>query len=134
MPHFIIEYTDNIKEEARIQELLKKINDVLISKNIFPVGGIRSRAIELHNYCIADDSHDDAFVHASLKIGAGRSEEIKQATCNEIFNVMKDHFAHLYQHRYLALSLELNEFSEAGTYKLNNIHTRYKKANASDNK
>ncbi|QQZ08400.1 5-carboxymethyl-2-hydroxymuconate Delta-isomerase [Heyndrickxia vini] len=135
MPHFIIEYTDNIKEEARIQELLKKINEVLISKNdIFPVGGIRSRAIELHNYCIADGSHDDAFVHASLKIGSGRSEEVKQATCNEIFNVMKDHFSHLYQHRYLALSLELNEFSEAGTYKLNNIHTRYKKANASNNK
>ncbi|GIN87295.1 5-carboxymethyl-2-hydroxymuconate isomerase [Heyndrickxia sporothermodurans] len=128
MPHFIIEYTDNLKKEANIQELLKKVNEVLIGrKDIFPIGGIRSRAIELHNYFIADGSNDDAFVHACLKIGAGRSEDDKKATCSEIFEVMKDHFAELYESRYLALSLELIEFSEAGTYKHNNIHQRYKK-------
>ena len=29
--------------------------------------------------------------------------------------------------RYLALSMELIEFSEAGTYKQNNIHSRFNK-------
>lgn len=128
MPHFILEYTDNLKDEAKIGELLKKINGVLISRNdIFPIGGIRSRAIELHDYFIADGSHDDAFVHGVLKIGAGRSERDKQETCSEIFEIMKEHFASIFDTRYLALSLELVEFSEAGTYKHNNIHTRYKK-------
>ena len=47
MPHFIVEYTDNIKEDANIPSLLKKVNDVLISRSdTFPIGGIRSRAIE----------------------------------------------------------------------------------------
>ncbi|MGE8205029.1 5-carboxymethyl-2-hydroxymuconate Delta-isomerase [Heyndrickxia sp. NPDC080065] len=129
MPHFIIEYTDNIKAQTNIHDLLKKINGVLISRSdIFPVGGIRSRAVELHDYVIADGGYDDAFVHACLKIGAGRSQEDKKAVCNEIFEVMKSHFAQLYQERYLALSLELIEFSETGTYKYNNIHSRYKKS------
>ncbi|MEK4383825.1 5-carboxymethyl-2-hydroxymuconate Delta-isomerase [Aeribacillus sp. FSL K6-2848] len=127
MPHFILEYTDNIKKEAKIPELLKKVNDVLISKSdIFPIGGVRSRAIELKDYCVADGFEDDAFVHGTLKIGAGRTEEDKKAVCDEIFAVMKDHFSILFKRRYLALSLELYEFSEFGTYKYNNIHQRYK--------
>lgn len=128
MPHFIIEYTDNIKTEADISGLLEKTNDVLISRsNIFPIGGIRSRAIEIHDYRVADGSENDAFVHATLKIGAGRSEADKKATCDELFEVIKAHFAYLFAKRYLALSMELIEFSEAGTYKHNNIHARFKK-------
>ena len=128
MPHFIVEYTDNIKKEADIPNLLKKVNDVLISRsNIFPIGGIRSRAIELHDYRVADGAEDDAFVHAILKIGEGRSAEHKKETCDELFEVIKDHFADLYNRRYLALSMELIEFSEEGTYKYNNTHKRFKK-------
>jgi 5-carboxymethyl-2-hydroxymuconate isomerase len=128
MPHIIVEYTANIKTEANMPQLLKKINDVLISKNdIFPIGGIRSRAIELQDYRVADGTEDDAFVHVALKIGAGRSETDKKAACDELFDVIKDHFAVLFAKRYLALSMELIEFSEAGTYKQNNIHARYRK-------
>ncbi|UNL83315.1 5-carboxymethyl-2-hydroxymuconate Delta-isomerase [Priestia koreensis] len=128
MPHFILEYTDNIKQEARISLLLEKVNDLLISKSpLFPVGGIRSRAIELHDYRVADGKEDDAFVHATLKIGAGRSEADKKNVCEELFAVIKEHFAETYERRYLALSLELIEFSEAGTYKHNNIHGRFRK-------
>lgn len=127
MPHVIIEYTDNIKAEADIPALLKKINQSLISRGeVFPIGGIRSRAIELHDYCVADGTEDDAFVHVVLKIGAGRPEEMKNAACAELFEILKYHFSILFEKRYLALSMELIEFSEAGTYKHNNIHARYK--------
>jgi 5-carboxymethyl-2-hydroxymuconate isomerase len=40
---------------------------------------------------------------------------------------MKRHFAALYETRYLALSLEIAEFSEAGTWKQNNVHARFRK-------
>ncbi|MCY7493669.1 5-carboxymethyl-2-hydroxymuconate Delta-isomerase [Bacillus safensis] len=128
MPHFIIEYSDNIKAEAEMPYLLKKINDVLIScNNIFPIGGIRSRTIEVHDYYIADGEEDDAFVHATLKIGSGRSKKEKKEVCDKLFQVMKDHFADMYSKRYLALSMELIEFSDGMNYKHNNIHSRFKK-------
>lgn len=127
MPHIIVEYTNNIKADANIPVLLEKIHEVIISKSpLFPIGGLRSRAIELQDYRVADGKEDDAFVHVMLKIGAGRSEEDKKATCDELFVVIKDHFADLFSKRYLALSMELVEFSEAGTYKHNNIHKRFK--------
>ena len=48
MAHFIVEYTRNIAAEADIPALLRKANETLIAQaNVFPIGGIRSRAIEL---------------------------------------------------------------------------------------
>jgi len=127
MPHLYIEYTDNLKEEANIPVLLEKVNNKLLShSDIIPIGGLRSRAIELKDYRVADGSEDDAFVHATLKLGGGRSEEAKKALCEDLFQAIKDHFAESYEKRYLALSLELFEFTSP-TYKQNNIHTRYKK-------
>ncbi len=126
MPHLIVEFTDNLQPDGDIGGLLPKLTQVLIDQGAYPIGGIRARAIELHHYRIADGAADDAFVHATLKIGAGRSDAVKQATCDGLFAVMKAHFAELFARRYLALSLELVEFAEAGTWKHNNIHQRFK--------
>ena len=126
MAHLILEYSANLRSEADIPALLRKANQVLIEQSVFPVGGIRSRAIALDDYCVADGSGDDAFVHATLKIGAGRSEAARQKTGDDLFAMLKTHFAALYARRYLALSLEIVEFSEQGTWKHNNIHARYR--------
>jgi 5-carboxymethyl-2-hydroxymuconate isomerase len=94
---------------------------------VFPPGGVRVRAIACEEYCIADGTAGDAgFVHAILKIGAGRSDAAKQAACSGLFDIMKAHFAGQFAAQGLALSLELNEFSEAGTLKHNNLHARFK--------
>jgi 5-carboxymethyl-2-hydroxymuconate isomerase len=131
MPHLTFECTDNIYDAAAIHALLKRANDVLIAQDgIYPTGGIRSRAVRLHDWCVADGSHDDAFVHATLKIGSGRSPEARQRTGDALFRLMTEHFADLYARRGLALSLEIVEFGEAGTWKQNNIHARYKKSAA----
>lgn len=128
MPHLTFECTDNIYDEAAMPALLKQANEILIAQGgVYPTGGIRSRAIRLHDWCVADGSCDDAFVHATLKIGGGRSPEAKQQTGDALFRLMTEHFAALYARRGLALSLEIAEFSEAGTWKQNNIHARYKK-------
>lgn len=130
MPHLIYEITDNLDAPASdIKGLLKKSNQVLIDQaGVFPIGGIRSRVIWLKDYCVADGSHpDDAFVHASLKVGAGRSDAEKKKTCDELFAMLCEHFAAVFPQRGLALSMEFSEFSEAGTWKKNNIHPRYKK-------
>ncbi len=128
MPHFVLEYTSNIKAEAKIPELLRKVTAVLMAQGgVFPTGGIRARAIEMTDYAIADGAEDYAFVHASLKIGAGRSPEEKKKACDELFAMMDAHFAEIFARRYLALSMEFGEFSEEGTWKHNNLHGRFKK-------
>ena len=59
MPHFIVEYTDNLKAEGDIPGLLRKANQVLIAQGgVFKPGAVRSRAIELKDYCMADGAAD----------------------------------------------------------------------------
>ena len=125
MPHLTVEYTDNLAE-PRMPELLSALNAVLIARgDIYPIGGLRARALKLTEYVVADGQHDDAFVHVTLKIGTGRSEEVRQATGDELFAVLTGHFASEFEARSLALSLEIGEVE---TWKKNNIHRRYQRA------
>jgi 5-carboxymethyl-2-hydroxymuconate isomerase len=133
MSHMTLEYSSNLRAGGHFGELCRKLALFMTSfelegKPIFPRGGVRVRAIAFDEYCIADDSISDAgFVHAILKIGAGRTEVAKEATVTGLFDIMKRHFETQYAERGLALSLELTEFSESGTLKHNNLHARLKK-------
>ena len=130
MPHFVLEYTANLRGHVRIEILLPEVNRLLIDLGLYPIGGIRSRAIEYEHYAIADGSAPAAFVHANLKIGSGRTREEKQRTGDALFALMKEHFADIFAASGLALSLEMNEFSESGTWKHNNLHARFRNKNS----
>ncbi|HDR2623383.1 TPA: 5-carboxymethyl-2-hydroxymuconate Delta-isomerase [Enterobacter chuandaensis] len=126
MPHFIAECTDNLREQADLPGLFAKVNDALAATGIFPLGGIRSRAHWLDTWQMADGRHDYAFVHMTLKIGAGRSLESREAVGEMLFALIKAHFAELMASRYLALSFELDELHPTLNYKQNNVHALFK--------
>ncbi|HDR2845466.1 TPA: 5-carboxymethyl-2-hydroxymuconate Delta-isomerase [Enterobacter sichuanensis] len=126
MPHFIAECTDNIREHADLPGLFAKVNEALAATGIFPLGGIRSRAHWLDTWQMADGKHDYAFVHMTLKIGAGRSLESREDVGEMLFALIKTHFAELMASRYLALSFELDELHPTLNYKQNNVHALFK--------
>ena len=126
MPHFIAECTENIREQADLPGLFAKVNEALAATGIFPLGGIRSRAHWLDTWQMADGKHDYAFVHMTLKIGAGRSLESREAVGEMLFGLIKAHFAELMASRYLALSFELDELHPTLNYKQNNVHALFK--------
>ena len=134
MSHMTLEYSANLRAEGRFGELCSQLSRYMTGLRVdgaavFPPGGVRVRAIPCEDFCIADGSLSDAgFVHAILKIGAGRSDAAKQATSTGLFDIMKAHFTRQFAEQGLALSLELSEFSEAGTLKHNNLHARLKKS------
>jgi 5-carboxymethyl-2-hydroxymuconate isomerase len=126
MPHFTVEYTDNIRAQIALPTLFKRVHTYLAGTGVFPLGGIRSRGILLSDYLVADGAADDAFVHATLKIGAGRPNAAQKETGDAVFEILQSHFAELFQQRGLALSFELSELHPVLNYKQNNIHQRLK--------
>jgi 5-carboxymethyl-2-hydroxymuconate isomerase len=117
-----------VAKEVNIPALLLEANRTLLAQGgVFPIGGIRSRAIELTQYCIADGSNPEyGFMHATLKIGTGRSPQVKAKVCEELFALMKQHL-HAGA-RPVALSMELYEFDEDGTFRHNPLHAHFRKA------
>ncbi len=66
MPNIWIEYTANLKAEARIPELLNRLGQFLIAYgegDVFPPGGTRLRGVEITDYYMADGEEDYAYVH-----------------------------------------------------------------------
>ncbi|AXF85988.1 5-carboxymethyl-2-hydroxymuconate Delta-isomerase [Ephemeroptericola cinctiostellae] len=128
MAHLTLEYSANLRDTGEFKQLCHDLAASLLSQKVYPIGGVRVRALPCEDYCVADGSLADAgFVHGTLKIGAGRSDAVKQKTLDDLFSVMKNHFATQFSKQGLALSLELYEFSEAGALKHNNLHTLFKK-------
>ena len=131
MPHLTLEYSANLADPQRIGELCKDLARCLDAQRdhgqrVYPPGGIRVRALRCDEYCIADGRADAAFLHANLKVGAGRPDAVRKATGDALFALITQRFAAEYERQGLALSLEINEFSETGTWKHNNLHARLK--------
>ena len=125
MPHCIVEYTDNLGQEAGIPALLEKLAAKFRdSDGVFPTGGIRVRAIRLTEYVIADGKGNDAFVNITAKIGPGRDPDFKKRFFKEMFEMIKAHFQSVFASRSFALSLYVEEADENGSFKENNIHAR----------
>jgi hypothetical protein len=78
-----LEYSANLADEASIGQLCTSLAACLDAQRendqrVFPLGGIRVRALRCEQYCIADGRPDAAFLHANLKIAAGRSDAAKR--------------------------------------------------------
>ncbi len=122
MPHFIVEYSANLAEDINFDAFFEQVHQCLGDSGVFPLGGIRSRAIRMDNYRIADAKHDYAFIHILLKVGSGRDEVTRKKVCDQLFGVIEQYFSPLQAKRLLAISFEMQEIHPVLTYKKNNIH------------
>ena len=124
MAHATVEYTANIEGTFDIDGLL-----VLIARHmredaggVFPIGGIRVRAIRLDHYVIADgEGPNDAFVNIDVKMGVGRSAEFRKSYFDALFAAMRSYLEPVFARRPFALSLYVEE---AEGWKANTIHQR----------
>jgi 5-carboxymethyl-2-hydroxymuconate isomerase len=130
MAHAIVEWTDNLEANGfKIRPLLELIAAAMRdSAGVFPWGGIRIRGIRLTDYVIADDTANDAFINITVKMGAGRSAEFKKMFFTNLFDQIKAHLEPLFAARFLALSMYVEEADEAGSFKHNNLHVRFRKS------
>ncbi|MGV3480253.1 MAG: 5-carboxymethyl-2-hydroxymuconate isomerase [Sphingobium sp.] len=124
MAHATVEWTDNLEGDFDLKGLLALIAAEMRERSggVFPVGGIRVRAIRLDDYVIADGAGpDDAFINIDVKMGAGRDAAFRQAFFTQMFDAVKAHLGDLFDRRPLALSLYVEE---AEGWKHNTIHKR----------
>ncbi len=122
MPHFIVEYSSNLDDEIKIQRLFGKLQDTALETGVFPLGGIRFRAVRCEDYLIADGDRENAFVHMTLKLGHGRDTDTRKMVGEQLFETLRKHFEKIFKNRPLAISFELIELDEQLSFKENNIH------------
>ena len=126
MAHAVVEWTANLAGELDIRGLLARIAEEFGTRSdgVFPVGGIRVRAVRLDDYVIADGKDErDAFVNITVRMGKGRSAEFRQTFFNQLFTAVREFIGDLPDRRPFGLTMYVDE-SEG--WKLNTIHDRLK--------
>ena len=122
MAHFILEYSANLTPELDVPALFRQLLDAAQATGVFPLAGIRFRARRCDEYLIAEGNPDNAFVHLSMKMGHGRTLEVRKAAGEKLFAALCAHLDPIYQCRPLAISFEIRELNPDLNYRKNNMH------------
>ena len=123
MPHLTLEYSANVEAWVDMAHLCRHLRDAMVRTGIFPLAGIRVRAIRCDHVAIADDDPDNGFIHMTARIGHGRDEATRREAAEAIFAAAEDHVSAAFAHSF-ALSFEMVEIDAVTNIKRNRIHDR----------
>ena len=109
MPHFHVEYSGNLEDRIDMEELCDCIRATAAQIDTFPVPGIRVRATRVDYYAIADGNPEHGFIDISIRLRAGRTDDVKQDATRQIFDAVKTYLAPAFAQYSIALSLEMRD-------------------------
>jgi 5-carboxymethyl-2-hydroxymuconate isomerase len=126
MPHFTIEYSANIDKRVDMAAVVELVRKAAVETGIFPIGGIRVRAIKCEHYAIADGNPQLGFLSMVLRLGEGRDLAARQKAGEHIFKALSAHLDPVFATSKFALSFDMQINDKETSWKRNNIHEALK--------
>ncbi|WP_024517332.1 5-carboxymethyl-2-hydroxymuconate Delta-isomerase [Bradyrhizobium sp. Tv2a-2] len=126
MPHFTIEYSANLDGRLDMGKVVEVVRNAAVETGIFPLGGIRVRAIRCEHYAIADSRGDYGFLDMVLRLGEGRDLATRKTAGEHIFRALSQHLDPVFSASKLALSFDMQINDKETSWKRNNIHEALK--------
>lgn len=120
MPHFSIEYSANLDDDFEMTDLCDCLRRVGIETGIFPLAGIRVRALRCDAYSIADGNPQHGFIDIHVRLGKGRDLETRKRATAQIFEAAQAYVSARMK-RPIGLSMEMREIDPDFSPKLNTI-------------
>ncbi len=126
MPHFTIEYSANLDSRLDMAKVVELVRKTAVETGIFPIGGIRVRAIRCEHYAIADGNPHFGFLAMLLRLGEGRDLAARQKAGEHIFKALSSHLDPVFAGSKFALSFDMQINDKETSWKRNNIHEALK--------
>ena len=122
MAHFIYEYSANLPAaQLDLPGLMEKMHNAAAESGIFPLAGLRSRALRCEDFRVGDGNPENGFLNLSMKVGAGRDLDTRMAIGRTLFDILIEHLQPLFDSRGLAVSFEMRELEEQVKFNHKNI-------------
>jgi 5-carboxymethyl-2-hydroxymuconate isomerase len=122
MPHFTLEYSANLDARVDIGAVCEVVRKAAVETGIFPLGGIRVRAIRCEHFAIADGRHGLGFLDMALRLGEGRDPAARKQAGEHIFKALSDYLDPLFADDKFALSFDMQINDKDTSWKRNGIH------------
>jgi 5-carboxymethyl-2-hydroxymuconate isomerase len=126
MPHFTIEYSANIDALVDMAAVVELVRNAAVQTGIFPLGGIRVRAIKCEHYAIADSRKSYGFLDMVLRLGEGRDLPTRKKAGEHIFKALSAYLDPVFANSKFALSFDMQINDKETSWKRNNIHEALK--------
>lgn len=126
MPHFTIEYSANLDDRLDMGKIVEVVRKAAVETGIFPLGGIRVRAVRCQHYAIADGKPDYGFLAMVLRLGEGRDLPTRKKAGEHIFRVLSEELDPVFAESKFALSFDMQVNDKETSWKRNNIHEALK--------
>jgi len=126
MPHFTIEYSANLDRHVDMGAVVELVRKAAVETGIFPLGGIRVRAVRCEHYAIADGQKNLSFLDMVLRLGEGRDLATRKKAGEHIFKVLSAHLDPVFAKEKFALSFDMQINDKETSWKRNNIHEALK--------
>ena len=126
MPHFTIEYSANLDGRVDMGAVVELVRKEAVATGIFPLGGIRVRAIKCEHYAIADGARNFGFLDMVLRLGEGRDLATRQKAGEHIFKALSAYLDPVFATGKFALSFDMQINDKETSWKRNNIHEALK--------
>jgi 5-carboxymethyl-2-hydroxymuconate isomerase len=126
MPHFTIEYSANLEGRVDIAAVVELVRNAAVQTGIFPLGGIRVRAIKCEHYAIADGRRNYGFLDMVLRLGEGRDLPTRKQAGEHIFKTLSAYLDPVFANSKFALSFDMQINDKDTSWKRNNIHDALK--------
>ena len=126
MPHFTIEYSANLAPHVDMGKVVEVVRKAAVETGIFPLGGIRVRAIKCEHYAIADGNPNLSFLDMVLRLGEGRDLATRKKAGEHIFKALSAHLDPVFAQSKFALSFDMQINDKETSWKRNNIHEALK--------
>ena len=126
MPHFTIEYSANLDRHVDMGAVVELVRKAAVETGIFPLGGIRVRAVRCEHYAIADARQDYGFLDMVLRIGEGRDLPTRKTAGEHVFQALSRHLDPVFASSKFALSFDMQINDKDTSWKRNNIHDALK--------
>ena len=126
MPHFTIEYSANLDARIDMATVVERVRTAAIETGIFPLGGIRVRAVKCEHFSIADGNPDLGFLDMVLRLGVGRDLATRQQAGEHIFRALSAFLDPVFKETRFALSFDMQINDKETSWKRNTIHEALK--------
>lgn len=121
MPHVHIDYSPNLAQRLDVAALCVVIRDAMVETGVFPLAGIRIRAMAADHVVIADGNPAHAFLDVSIRLRAGRMMAAKEAATAHVFAAAEAFCAPVLQSSSFLLSFEMRDIDSALSPKTSSI-------------
>lgn len=109
MPHVIVEYSGNLDGALDVGKLLADLHQTVIDSKVAEVAAIRTRAERREAFRVADGSAENAFVHVTMRLRIGRSEDVRTKLADALLAATDRNLQRAYAAHPTAITVEMEE-------------------------